>query len=405
MPLLSLLGKKEKVSLLIDIGNGAISAGLILFRDNLKPKHIYSIKMPFLIEENIKNDVLLQSMNTLLDQVLIMISKNGFTQAYLKNKKAYISSVLVSFSSPWFVSRSKNIHLDQDVPFVITKSFIENILETEKNLYEKELAKSEYEKVFEGEIKIIENIVVHTMVNGYPILNSIGKRTKIFDASIYTSYVSKSVLDIVYNQIFKHTHIHNENLFVSTFPLISFTITRDLFPSADSFLFMDIGAEVTDITFVSNNSIVDIASYQSGRNFIIRQIAKKFKVSTEIAESLLHMYNTKSSDEETTLIIQSVLLDSEKEWSIYFDDACTELSKKSVLPSNIFVMAENDVTQIYNDYLKNTKTDNTTTSKKTLNIVNINNEMLSTVYDNDKRFPQDESIGILVAFFNKITTK
>ena len=398
----SLLKKNEKISLLLDIGNGTISAGLVSFVADSKPSLLYLTSIPFTSVEKPNSDKILLSMNTLLDEILTLITKKGTSQSYFKGKEVKISSVLVSFSSPWFISRSRNIHLIQENAFIVTRKFIDNIIDTEKKIAEKELIDSKYEHTFNNEIKIIESLIINTKINGYPIEDSIGKKTKIFDASLYMSFVSKEVLDTVYKQIFKHTHIQQENIHIHTFPLISFTVIRDLFSAVDSFLFIDITSEVTDITLVSNNAIIETVSFPSGRNFIIRQIAKKFSVSNEIAESLLHIYKSRAADEETTLNMQSVISDIEKEWSIYFENAFMELSKEAIPPSYVYIMAESDVTALYNDFIKISKADNTSAYRKEINVVNITENTLSGFYNGNKRFLPNDFIAMLAVFYNKI---
>src|ERR1035437_1563620 len=119
---LSLFEQKEKVSLLVNIGSGAISAGLVAFVVEQKPTIIYSVFLPFKIEEAPEKDKLVSAMESLLEQVLTLVVKNGLSQPYWKGKSKHINSALVSFSSPWFVSKIKNIELQKDKVFLINQT-------------------------------------------------------------------------------------------------------------------------------------------------------------------------------------------------------------------------------------------------------------------------------------------
>ncbi len=404
MPL-SLFDNKEEVSLLIDIGNGSVSGALVLFGNGAKPALLYSARLPLTVNDKSDSAKLISSMTASLGEVLLSIMKKGLLVPYFKTKPKNVSAVLVSFSSPWFASRAKNLHLAQDTPFIITKKFLDSVVAAEEKAFEEDLQNGEYENLFDKNIQILENTIIHTKINGYPIEECVGKKTKTLDTSLFMSVASKSIINIISDQIFKNTHIHKNKIYFHTFPLISFSVIRDLFPATSNFLVLDITSETTDMTLVSDNAIAKVLSFPSGRNFIIRQISKSFGVSAEIAESYLHAYNSKKTDDETNLRIDSALSDVEKEWSIYFEDAFAELSKDSVLPPRAYITTDPDVASLYSHFLKLPKLDSTSLFRKSVEVIHISAGILSAVYKDDPHFPPDEFVAMIAAFYNKICTK
>ena len=393
---LSLFSKQEKVSLLVNIGSGAISAGLVARSAGQKPTIIYSVYLPFKIEEAPEKNKLIGTMESLLDLVLSLVVKDGMTLPYWKGKSKHISSGLVSFSSPWFVSKIKNIELQRDRAFLINQTFIQSILESEKKIFVEE--QSGGESGTGREIIAIENIFTDFKINGYSITDYLGQKTKNFSASLYISAVPKSIADIVYGQLSKHFSINTKNISMNSFPFVSFVVTKNIFPALSNFLLIDVTAEMTDIVLIKKKSVTEIVSFPSGRNFIIRQISKKFGVSSQIAESILHMNNTKKSDDETAIQMQEVLSDAEKEWSIYFENAFVELSKNSTLPSFICLTSGEDVANLYYDFLGTHKEDATAEFRKNIQIFHLDTSAMSHLYNTNPKFKPNVFLSVLTIF-------
>jgi hypothetical protein len=394
---MSLFEKSEKVSLLVTIGSGLISAGLVAFADGQKPTIIYSVFLPFKIEESPEKNKLASTMNSLLGQVLSLVIKDGLSQAYWKGKKKHIYSALVSFSSPWFVSKIKKIELQEGKAFVVGQSFIQSILESEKKIFVDEI-NGDKSKKSPDNIIVIENAFTDFKINGYSITNYLGQKTKNLTTSLYMSAVPKSVVDIVYGQLSKHFSIKAENISMNSFSFISFAVSENLFPALNDFLLVDVTAEMTDVVLVNKKSVAEIVSFPSGRNFIIRQIARKFGVSTEIAESLLRMSAGKKSDDETTTQMQEVLSDAEKEWSIYFENAFTELSKSAVLPPIVCLTAGEDVSDLYSGFLEIQKEDQTAEFRKNIQVFHLDERAMSHLYNTDPKFKPNVFLSVLTVF-------
>lgn len=400
MSFLSFLSKKtDEVSLLLDIGNGSITGAVVLFRKNQKPEFLYSLEVPFIIPEKPNISKLVEEMSGLLQTLLDETMKQGWRHSYWRNKTKKIDGCLVSFSSPWFVSKTKHIELSNSTPFVITKDFIDDIVKKEEESFKKELISTEDNN---DTFEVIEKSVVHTKINGYTLENTLGKKTKSLDAFLYMSIVSSSIISKVKSMIFKNTHISNEKILIHTFPLVSFTVIRDVYSASSDFIIIDITAEVTDITLVQNDVIKKSVSIPSGRNFVIRQIMKSFGVASEIAESTLSLYVQGRLNSEDQEKIEAVFVDVEKEWSIYLENGLIELSPEMILPGNVYLTADEDVSDIYLKFLKLSKTDSTAMFRKGLNLTHVSMENTSSFYNADTTIRTNEFAVILAIFYNKI---
>lgn len=388
---------KENISLLVNISGGCINASLILFQKNQVPKFLYSVNVPFVAERQ-DNPRFSKEAGLLLDTILKDTIKNGWNKISGRNKK--ISHVIVSFSSPWFIFKTREIHISQDTSFVITKTFLDSILLKEEKLFEKEFTKGNPE-LSGDRIEIIEKSIVHTKMNGYTVDDVIGKRTKVFDAFMCISAISQSLKEKVEDIVLKHTHIPKENIIMHSFPLVLFSATRDNFESGVGLVLININPEITDVIFVNNNIIESITSFPFGKNTIIRLISKTFKISPEIAESQLIMYLSQKINEQVSGVMQNLLQDLEKEWAIYFEDALLTLSPNMIWPKKTFVMVENRVSSIFIEFLKIRKTDATVNFRKNTDIILMDESILSPLYNNNIKTLTNESLVTLAIFYNK----
>lgn len=391
--------EKEEVSLLIDIGNGSIGAAFVLFGQST-PKILYAIRLPLVIVENLDSKTLSQGMETLLDETIGAIVKKGFEMDFWKKKSKKISSVLVSFSSPWFVEKTKDIHISEEKSFVITRKFLESILQKEEESFQEELSKNSGGGS-ESSFVVIEESIVRTEINGYVLNDSLGKKTKTFDLTISFAVLSKNIAEKINGIIIKHTHTSLAQIKMHTFPFISFIVLRDIFPNISDFLIMDITAEIVEITLVAEGVIVNTVSFPCGKNSIIRHVSKAFNSSPEVAMSHFHLYTENKVDLATQQKMQSVLADIEKEWAIYLEDALTGLSSEMHLPSRIYITADSDILPLFIDFIKLPKTDSTGNFRKNVEVVEVNHGLLSHLYQ-DNASIEDQFIAILSIFYNKI---
>ncbi len=391
---------KKDVSLLIDIDNGSINIAIVSFVKNQVPEFLYSANTSF-VKGKLDISELSNKINLLLDSLLKVAIKEGSNNSRWRNKNKKFSRVVISLSSPWLTLKQKDIHLSKDIPFIITKKFIDNITSNEEKLFKKELLKDFSVKEY-GQFEIVEKSIIHAKINGYTVDDVINKKTKNLDAYLYMSAISQKVEENISDIVLKHTHISKENILIHSFPLVLFSTVRDNFMGNSDFIIININSEVTDIILVNDHIIKSTASFPFGKNTIIRQIAKSFKVSMEIAQSELNMYLSKKIDNEIYESIQSLMEDLEKEWSIYFEDALLTLSPNMILPKKIFMTTDAEVSSIFMDFLKPSRSDATFGFRKSIEVVHVDEATLSGSYQNNFKIPISESTIILAIFHNKL---
>lgn len=403
MSLFSFLRRsEEEVTMLIDIGSGSITVGLVSFTKAV-PEFLYCVRNSFPINERSDRAKLLNSMSTLLDSVLAKTVKQGLkTDKSQKTRK--INKVVISFSTPWHLFKSKKVQISENEMFVVNKTLLKKILDKEEDLFRKEYvdADNKNEKL---DWTIIEKSIIHTKINGYFLEDSIGKKAKMIDVFVYLSAIERKVKEKILSIVSKHTHINKENILPYTFPLVFFSTIRDNFSPDSDFFLMNITSESTEISLVEDNVMTANYSFPLGRDLIIRLIAKKSKVSSEIAESILRMYLSSKLEPKMSLLVEKVLIDIEAEWSVYIEDAIHSLCHDLVTPKRIFITANQDVASIFINFLKMKKVDSTSNFRKNLEITLVDTGYLANHYKRNSKVEPDEFIVILSDFYKNLEEK
>lgn len=393
---------KEKTYLLIDIGNGSINTALVSYEGNKLPKFLHTETAVFPVYNSLDKVKLLDAMDHILNEMIVKIMNNGFIVKKAKEKRKILSGALVTFSSPWFISKTKHIHIEKDFKFVITQDFLNDIVEKEGEIFKQDILKEESANLGNS-FEVIEKSVVHIKINGYVVNQSMGIKTNNMDAFLCMSIVDSSILSKINNILLRNASIPKENIKFHTFPVASFSVFRDIFINYDEFLIMDITGEVTDLTLVQRDIIISESSFPFGRNSIIRKISQELNVSNEIAESTIRLYISKKIDPATSVKVEEIIGNLEKEWAVYLSNSMISLSPDLSIPPRLYLTVDEDIAGLFINFIKLPKMDDLTSSfRKKVNIIHINQKLLMPFYQSEPNVKTNEFLAILGIFYNKV---
>ncbi|MFZ2523418.1 MAG: hypothetical protein WAW92_03470 [Minisyncoccia bacterium] len=395
--------KNSVLSIVVDIGSGSLSVALVYYEKEKPPTILHTISRDFTIANKPSSDKILLVMTKALDEALSQLVKVGMDHPKVKKTGKILNSVNISLSSPWFLPRTKYIDIKKDKEFIVNENFIKSITISEADAFREKIKNDD--KTTDEPLEVIESKVVDIKVNGYVISRVGNQKTNALTAHLCMALVNKSLIERVDTIVAKNTHIDKDKIVFHTFPVATFSVVRDLFNQYQDFILLDVTSEVTDLSLVSNDVLIKTVAIPSGRNFIIRQIAKKFDMPVEIAESNLSTYSLQKLDKDTSGKIEEVLIDIEKEWSIYLERALLDLSPELSLPNHLYMTSQSDVADVYLNYLKLSKADSTATFRKNLNVVRVQDKILSGLYNNESHTTPNEFICLIAIYYNKFVFK
>ncbi|MCK5059927.1 MAG: hypothetical protein KAR00_02145 [Candidatus Pacebacteria bacterium] len=384
--------KHKEVVLIFDIGSASVGASFVMLSPK-GPEVLYTKRSAMPIGEHLSSERILASTSIILKELVTVIEKEWIEKSKaLKIKSKHIKHVLCVFASPWFVSHTKTFHIKKEEPLLVTKKTIEDIVAKERQEFEKTISDSKYASAFDKNIELLEHKIIQIKIEGYVTSNPYGKKAKDIELSFFESFISKQILQ-------KFTEIigqpfGKETIQFHTFSLASYSALNDLFPNEGTFLCMDITGEVTDISLVKNDVLLESMSFPSGRNFLIRTIMKKTNTNPEVALSYTKMHTEKHIEPKIAVVVNEAVKNAKEEWLVYLNDALGDTSKNAVLPRKIFVTVDSDVEPIFIDFLKS--------STPPLSPIVINAKQLNSSVAIKKGVCPDPFISLEALFFNKI---
>ncbi len=376
---------REEYAVVVVIESGIVTASRVSFQKQI-PRITAIARTPFTMTKKLSGDELLQNVTYALEQTCQKIFTSGMN----------VSRIHVVFSDPWALSHTKEIHISHDKVFVITRDFINNILDVEEDEFKKDILDT-YTERFGSDVRVLEKNIFQARVNGYVMESYVGKKTQTFDISTHISLCAERIVSTITGCIEKHVHIPLSHVSFHTFPLISCVLLNHLYPNQD-FVYMDVSPEATTVSVVRNNILSQSVSFPSGTRFVIRQIEKMLDVSSEIAVSTLHLVMMQKAHDDLTERVRTALMTAEKEWAIYFEDALKTLHTDIVLPTKLFLVTSDDMDAVYTEFIKTPQTDDTAVYRKEVHVVTLGETALTTQYEHSAHDFCDGHTALAVSF-------
>jgi len=330
--------KKGKTIAILDIGSASVGGALVSMKEDGVPEVFFSVREEMVFQGDLNLERFQSSMFHALDRVLNKIEKSGFGA----QRKFFCA-----LSSPWYESETKMISVKKDKPFVVTHKILDDLIKKETNLFRSSVSKA---GKMNDESQIIDMKNIQIKLNGYETGDPYGKRAKNIEAALFIGLSSKKVLEAIESKVSRV--FHSSKIKFSTFSLSAFSTVRDIFTDIDNFLLLDITGEVTDITLVKNDVLLETTLFPMGKNFIMRKIASGMNVTPEEVKSLLNISRTSKTDKTTQMRLGGVLHDARKEWLESFTKSIISLSKEVPLPNTIFFTADPDMASWFAESMK-----------------------------------------------------
>ncbi|TSD02719.1 MAG: Uncharacterized protein Athens071416_532 [Parcubacteria group bacterium Athens0714_16] len=389
---------ENELNLIIDVGSGSIGIAVVsMYSDlNIVPEILYTTRKEINYYGGLNSRRFLFSMTGAFEEALADLQKKFIS---ISKNKISIKETHFFFSSLWHISQTRVFFNENRKEVKVTKSFVNEIIEKETKNFETIVAKDNTNIVSEN-VQIVEKNVIQIKLNGYETSNPYSKMAKTLEINLFVSAVSKKVIKILEESFFRF--FNNEAIKYHTFVNTAFVSLRDINPTINDYLFLDISGEITEVAVIKNGVLFDSISFPFGKNSIVRKLAESLGTSKEEAISRAVLYKSTSPINTTDDKISKIIEGLTKEWHKMFDSSIKQLLLNIALPQMIFYMSDDDIEKIIGDFIKSYKFDNIDTFEKLVNIKFVDNEIFDRYIKYTGQQKKDQFLSLESVFLKKI---
>lgn len=395
---------QEEIALVFDIGNGSIAATIVKFTDHGIPIALYSHREPltFLPEADSKH--LLKNMLKLMGGLVERVQKEGLPKVHTTLFSPHaIKKIFCFYSSPWFISHTKLLSVEKPKPFLINQSAIDEMVAEEQKQFLATVENGYYEKLFGTDIRLLEKNIIHIKLNGYEVRNPIGKKASQVEVTFYLSFISDQIVKEVENIL--HKAFSFRTIEHHSCSLGAWSAVRAMFPNATDFLTLDISGETTDVSLTCRGVLTETISFPTGRSSVIRHLVKELAVPPEVALSFLIMHTAGAVEEKFAKKLASDTQVAVAEWQKGFLDAIKELQKRYLIPKQMFLSTEMDLSSLFVKALQLPVPMELGVSNNSFEILFLGPERVKSFIQNEAGVRIDPVLSLESIFLNNVIIK
>ena len=319
--------KKEVLIASFDITSSSVGGILFAHHPDRLPEVLTTSRFPTEILPELNFQKIQRSIHKTFERTIAALRKK------MPEGKKKPDSVIITFSSPYFVSQTKIIRFRKSKPFKITERFLNGVVNEEAASFEKQWQKGNSRQIKSSNaVEIIEQEIMQTSLNGYSVKNLSGKRVHNFELSYYVSLGIKAIQDVL-RECVSHSFGEMPVRFQS-FPFVAFNALKDVLNIGKGLLLIDVGGEITDLFLIKNGILEESISFPLGENFLVRRIANVFRFSPEESASLLSQYARGDLHAAASEKVRKIITDAAAKWCDFFKEALEGAKDFSSLPKN-----------------------------------------------------------------------
>ncbi len=393
-------GSGRELGLVIDIGSASVGAALVLLDGEGAPQIISSTRHPITVSVNDNQSSFFHAMLSSLSEVLRGVVEYGLSTKSAREIGSRPSHILCSLTSPWYRAQTRVVRYTQPEYFTVTPELLRSLLVQEVKRFQESALKEERRGASNSEGYIIDSTTISMKLNGYQTAEPFDRKTKSVEATAFLSLASQEVIQGVEHAISKY--FHTENLRIHSFPLIAFTLVRDLFINVDDFLILDVSGEVIDLSVVRGGILEKTVSTPLGRNSIIRGVAEAFHMDPEHALSLLRLYGSGSAERSVIGRIEKILEKEVASFNTFFGSFITDIKNRHVgsVPRAVFATLDEELLRWLLAYFKKNRIDKVVFGDLTFNVYLLGEQLFASYLGFTKGVRRDPFIMIETLFLN-----
>lgn len=346
-----LFGSSKNVTtygVLIDIASGTVGVAIVeSVPDNKTPTIVYAHRVTMRISKTeVGKEEHLRRIRETLFSAVLTLSQEGLQKLSTYNARAKISHLYVSCSSPWSYTIARNVQYENDEPFKITQSIIDDLIQSAENeILEHLQTKS---AISENGFEVVERATIDVTINDYPVHKPLHLKGTTLGLSHIAGVIPKEIIESVnevQNKLFPDTEIR-----AHTYMLIMYCVMRDIFPSFRSLCIVDVTAEAMEFGVVENNLLIENTFISFGSSSFVRELMEtSSKPANDILTILREIDNdTFEADAKMKALIQT--------YTKHVETALHDILTRRSLPSDFILTAQNPYEKLFAQILKSALT-------------------------------------------------
>ncbi len=378
---------------IFDIGSGSIGGAFVSIEQGKVPQVIFSTRKNIPFQEKLNFQRFFDSMVKTLEEV--------FKEMQKASNSAKVNKAFCVLASPWYASQTRLIHYEQATPFTITEKGLSKLINKEIELF-RDSNLFAHSKTSDARPEIMESKNIQIKLNGYEVRDPHGKRASRLDIALYISMIPANIHKSIQASIAKFWHI--EGTHFSSFSFTTFDTIRDIFTNESSFLFVDISSEVTDISLVRDNVLLESVSFPIGKNMLIRALVNEMKTTPTIAASELTLYLDGKSTRDHAKQIEAILETSMTQWREFLGNSLAQFAIEFPIPRTIFYTADDDIAKWFEEAINETDFSRFSREENSFMVRSLGNTFLGKFVQISEPSFQDPFLSIETIFANKFTS-
>lgn len=375
-----------------DIGSASIGGAFVSIDAEKAPEIIFTTRRDIPFQEKLNFQRFLDSMMKTLEEMFVLMQK---ASGGVRVTEAYCV-----LASPWYASQTRLIRYSQAAPFTVTEDGLDQLIQKEIALF-RDSKLFTHTKAGDATPEIMEAKTIQIKLNGYEMRFPYGKKASQLEIAVYISMIPASIKTSILGSITKFWHITTVHF--SSFSFTAFDTIRSIFPDEQSFLFMDISGEVTDISLARDNVLLESISFPGGKNMLIRALIEKLKTTPTLAVSELELYSAQKLTPARAEQIESALNETTKTWQTLFNNALRQFAKEFPIPRAIFYTADDNMSEWFERAIKETSLTRFAEEKGVFVVRSLGNAFLRKFVHIAEPDFQDPFLAIEAIFANKFS--
>jgi len=247
------------------------------------------------------------------------------------------------------------------------------LVQREIKLFEEEHS-VKYNEHINNKVRTIELKNIKTVLNGYETAKPLNQKAKELEITIFISTSGEQILKKIEDVIRKY--FHSGPIKFSSFTMASFAVVRDMQPSRENFLLIDIGGEVTDVSMVKENILRESISFPLGRNFLIRGVAGRLGCTLSEANSLISLFKDGHAEEATAKKLASIMGQLKAEWLKRFQESLANISHDISIPAIIYMATDKDLADFFSETIKTEQFSQYTLTESKFEVIPLSTQIL-----------------------------